>query len=210
MRYTDNVLQDTDKLENRYKILYPVFGILRDAFSYPCQVTDFLLLQLYVTIEHPILELLQEGLFVELHFHMKKLVFELCCDSCIIIALPTCGVEERPILHHAITCRSYVINFVCPCQLVISRREKSPDVREQLCTLFFREFCVERIDRNVDGTPVCFEREYTMHYVGCWWAKRRTESVEIFKVGFVHGVTDDLNVQIVQVSSREAFTEVRS
>ena len=68
----------------------------------PCQSPDFLLLQLDVTVKYPILKVLQEGLLIELHFHVEEPVFKLRCDhtqAAVTLPCATCRIEERPILY---------------------------------------------------------------------------------------------------------------
>jgi hypothetical protein len=47
-----------------------------------------------------------------------------------------------------------------------------------------------------------------LHDVLGGWIESATEVVEVFKVGFVDGVSDDFNVEVVKVSSRETVAEV--
>ena len=125
------VLQDAAKLENGYKVLYPIFGILRNTFSDPCQVSNLLFLQLHVTVKRSILKLLQERLFVEMHFHLEEFVFKLRSDSLAAVALWRIRrIEERMIFHNAIARNACLVYVICPRQLVIPCREKTADIRE--------------------------------------------------------------------------------
>ena len=48
-----------------------------------------------------------------------------------------------------------------------------------------------------------------MHHVRGRLAEGGTEVVEIFEVGFVDSITNDFNVEVVEVVGGETFTEVR-
>jgi hypothetical protein len=47
-----------------------------------------------------------------------------------------------------------------------------------------------------------------MHDIGRWGAKGCTEVVEVFKVGLIYGVTDDFNIQVIEIGCRKAVSEV--
>ncbi len=72
--------------EDGYKVLYPFLRILGDTLRNPSQVADLLLLQLRITVKHPILELLQERLFVKLDFFAEEPVLEVGSSSQVVLA----------------------------------------------------------------------------------------------------------------------------
>jgi len=48
-----------------------------------------------------------------------------------------------------------------------------------------------------------------MHDVRRGGTKRGAEMVEIFEVGFVNSVPNNFDVEVVKVSGRKTFTEIR-
>ena len=87
--------------ENGYKVLYPFLRILGNTLRNPSQVADLLLLQLRVAVKHPILELLQERLFVKLDFFAEEPVLEVGSSSQVVLACRSSTidvVEEGTIL----------------------------------------------------------------------------------------------------------------
>lgn len=74
--------------------------------------------------------------------------------------------------------------------------------------MFFCEVCAEGVYGDVDGTSVCFEGEDFGHDFEGGAADFLAEGVEVFEVGFVEGVTDDFDVEVVEIVGGEAFSEV--
>jgi hypothetical protein len=74
--------------------------------------------------------------------------------------------------------------------------------------LFFGELGVEGVDGDVDGAAVGLEGEDALHDVGGGLPEGGAEVVEVFEVGFVDGVADDFDVEVVEVVGGEAVAEV--
>ena len=136
--------------ENRYKVLNPVPRLLCDTLGDPRQVPDLLLLELEVSVEHAILELLQERQLVVVHLRDEELVLQLRRDAEVPILMRAGArraVEERAVLRDAFADRAHLVDVVCFCELVVSLGEEAADGREQARALFLGELGVEGVDR---------------------------------------------------------------
>ena len=197
--------------ENRYKVLNSVPRLLCDTLGDPRQVPDLLLLELEVSVEHAVLELLQERQLVVVHLRDEELVLQLRRDAevpILVRAGARRAVEKRTVLRDAFADRAHLVDVICFCELVVSLGEEAADGRKEARALFLGELCVERVDRDVDRAPVGLERENARHDVGRWTIDGCAEGVEVFEVGFVERVADDFDVEVVEVRGREAVTEV--
>ena len=63
-------------LENCDVVVDLLLVVLADALRDPHNIPDLLLLQLHKRVEHAVLELLQEGVLVQVHLVLKKLVLQ--------------------------------------------------------------------------------------------------------------------------------------
>jgi len=63
-------------LENCDVVVDLLLVVLADALRDPDNIPDLLLLQLHKRVEHAVLELLQEGVLVQVHLVLKKLVLQ--------------------------------------------------------------------------------------------------------------------------------------
>ena len=195
---------DLDYLENGYKVLYPILRILGNTLCNPCQIPNLLLLQLHVTEEHSVLELLQERFLVQPDLHLEEPVLELRSRTKIVVASSLRRRQSRigekgAVLHDVLTRLADLVHLLCLCQLVVPFRPETPDGRKEFRACFFREFGVEGVDGDVDCAPVGFEGKDAVHDVGCGWAEGAAEVVEVFEVGFVHCVADDFDVEVVEI-----------
>lgn len=190
-----------------------ILRILCYTFRNPRQAPDFLLLQLYVAVEHPELELLQKRKLVEVHFCCKKARFERRCSS----SAPTLPIKvigtfgkESSVLRNVVADSTDLINIVCPCQSIVPSWKQTANCREELSPLLFGKLCVEGVNGDIDSSAIGLEREYPMHDLGRRVSERRAKVVEIFQVCLVQGISDDFDVKIVKVLSRYAIAEVGS
>lgn len=117
------------------------------------------------------------------------------------------GIEECTIFSYAVARTPDLVNLIRSRQHVIALGIQSADRGEQSGTLFLCELGAERVNGDVDGTTVSFEGENARHDLGSWAANRLAERVEVFEIGFVERVADDLNVEVVEFGCGEAFTE---
>lgn len=90
-----------------------------------------------------------------------------------------------------------LVHLFRPGKLVVPVRKQPSDSREELCPLFFSEFCAERVDGDIDCPSVGFEGEYFVHDVRGGRTEGCAEGIKVLQVGFVHGIPNDLNVKVV-------------
>jgi len=204
--------------EYGYKIINPIPRVLGDTLRNPRQTPNLMLLQLDIAIKHPILELLQERHLIQMHLHREETVFQRRShsrDVALISRRRTIRprrrrIKERAILWDVFTYHSHLVDIVCFGEGVVTFGIETADGREEFRALFFGEFGVEGVDGDVDGAAVGFELEDAGHVVGGGAAEGETVVVEVFEVGFVEGVADDFDVEVVEVGGGEAVAEVGS
>jgi hypothetical protein len=190
-------------------------GARENVLGDPGQTPDLLLLQLDEAEEDPILKLLQERLLVQLDIIPKEPILQtqspLASIALTSHPIPTSSLlEERLVLHHPITNRLDLIHIVRPRQHVVSFGVQAPDGREETGAAFFGEVGVEGVKGDVDGSTVGFKGEEFGHDLGGRGGQGLDEAMEVFEVGFVEGVSDDFDVEVVEVGGREAVAEVGS
>lgn len=192
----------------------------RGPATHPNQVPYLLLLEPDKAIKHGILELLQERAKVDAHLVFVEFIFQtrslgVPARSAQLIVVRVVRrqallgrVKERLVLGDVFDGGLDGIHILGPRQGVVTLREQPSDRREQPRPLFLGQLCSKRVQRDIDCTSVRFEREDTGHefVCGCW--KGLTKVGKVFKVGFVEGVADDFNVEVVEVLRGEAILEV--
>ena len=102
------------------------------------------------------------------------------------------------------------LNIIRTGESIVAFGIETSDGREELCTLLLGELGAERVDGDVERAAIGFESENLAHDLGSRRWESLTELVEVFQIGLVQTVTDDLDIEIVEVLSREAVTEVGS
>lgn len=187
----------------------------KPAATHPSQVPNLLLFELDEAVEDGILELLKEALLVELDVVFKELVLQAGTLVRIVSAVrvfegrsASCLFKERAVFRNVIDSLDHGIDIVCASKRIVAFRVQSSDGGEQLCTLFLGELSAERIDGDVECPAIGFKRENLAHDFGCGGWKGLTELMEIFEIRFVQAVTDDLDVQVVEVLRRQTIAEV--
>jgi hypothetical protein len=110
------------------------------------------------------------------------------------------GVEKVTILRHVIAHSLHLLHLFRSCQEVIPRWIQVSNGREQASALFFAQVGAEGIDGYVDGAPVSFKSKDSVHVVVGWSSDgRRDEVVKVFEVRFVEGVSDNFDVQVIEI-----------
>lgn len=127
--------------------MYPIPRILSNALRNPRQTPNLMLFQLDITIKHPIMELLEECLLIQMHLHGEEAVFQSGCQRRDIArgtitrrmspAPARRGIEERAILWHHVADSPHLVNVVCPGKRVIPFRIETSDGRKESRPLFF-------------------------------------------------------------------------
>jgi hypothetical protein len=154
-----------------------------------------------------------------MNFGLEKVILEKGEDASVVVAtiapstVHRCVVgigEKRPILTYILTNAPNLVNLIRPRKSVIPFGKQPPNIREKLRPFFFRKLGVEGINGDVYRAPVGFEREDAGHDICCGGGIELggAEGEEIFEVGFVNGVSDDFDVEVVKVGSGEARFEV--
>jgi hypothetical protein len=74
--------------------------------------------------------------------------------------------------------------------------------------LLLDELGAKGVESDIDSSSISFEGQNFMHDVRCWRAKRCAEVLEVFKASLIYSVTDDFNIQVVEIGCRETVSEV--
>lgn len=198
------------QLEDRDEVLNAIPSILSNAFCDPRYTTDLMFFELEVAVEHGVLELLEEGLLVEVDFMRDKAVFQLCRDAVLSSVRVARCLEEGPVLGDGITRLANLFQLVRTCKGVVALRIEASNCGEESCALLLGELGVEGVDCHAERAAVSFECEDAVHDLCGRPANLcSAEFVEVFEVCFVESVTDDLDVEVVEVGCGDAFSEVR-
>mmetsp|Transcript_15739 Transcript_15739/g.36406 ORF Transcript_15739/g.36406 Transcript_15739/m.36406 type:complete len:304 (+) Transcript_15739:300-1211(+) len=168
--------------------------VLRDALRDPHNVADLLLAEFDVGPEETVVELLLEGVLVELHLQLKE------------------GVLHRLLLARARLDQHVAIVLVrverCPHLVHVSAESQArralgvqlADARVELELIVLAQLRLERVDGDVDRAPVRFELEDAAHDLRRLPAALGLdEVVEVLEVGLVKRVADDLDVELVKI-----------
>lgn len=180
-------------------VLDPVFCVLGDTFRDPSQAADLLLLEFEERIKDAELELLQEGELVQVHLVLEKVVLQTRSDvarssSSSGRRMSLCGrvgsgcgrrVEERSVLQERVQHGLDLVHIVRARERHRPRGVQPPQPGQQLTTLFLGQRGAERVDRDVERTPIGFKVEDRGHDVAGGGAEGHDERVEIFEVGAV-------------------------
>jgi hypothetical protein len=165
-----------------------------------------MLLEFEIAKEDAILELLEEGELVQMDLSSEEPVLKRRSDGTVrVLTSRPCtrpsprtirsGVEKVTIFRHVIAHRLHLLHLVRSCEEVIARWIQVSNGRKQAGPLFFAQVCAEGIDGYVDGAPVSFECEDSVHVLVGWSSDcGRDEVVKVFEVRFVEGVSDDFDV----------------
>ena len=116
--------------ENRNEVLNAIPCILSNTLRDPCDISDLLLLQPEVSIEHRVLELLQEGEFIEVHLSLKEPVLQLGCNRRRVlraVAVDACCrcIKEATILDDIIAHLPHLFDLVRLGEEVVARGEQA-------------------------------------------------------------------------------------
>ena len=151
--------------------------------------------------------MLQEGEFIEVHLRLEESVFQLSRNRRRILWGVTVDtrcrrIKEAAILDHVIAHLPHLLDFVRFGEEVVACREQTTDRREQPGALLLAQFGPERVDGDVDGTTVAFKRENVVHNL----VRRPAnfgldELVKVLQVRLVQRVSNDFNVQVIEVGS---------
>lgn len=101
-----------------------------------------------------------------------------------------------------------MVDVVCFGEGVVALWEESTDCGEETGALVLGEFSAEGVDGDVDGSSVSLKGENASHNVCRRPVNRLAEGVEVLQVSFVERVTDDFDVEVIEVGGGDAVTEV--
>lgn len=101
-----------------------------------------------------------------------------------------------------------MVDVVCFGERVVSLGEEATDGGKETGALFLGELSTEGVDGDVDGPSVGLERENASHDICRRPINRLAEGVEVLEVGLVERVADDFDIEVIEVSGRDAVTEV--
>ena len=126
--------------EDRDKVLNTIPRILGDTLRDPCDSSDLLLLQLEVRVEHRVLELLQEGEFVQVHLSLEESVLQLSRNGGRILRTVAVDarcrrIKEAAILDNIITHLPHLLDLVRLREEVVARGKQAANCGEQPCAL---------------------------------------------------------------------------
>jgi len=150
---------------------------LRDTLGDPDHVATLLLLQLQQRVEHPVVELLQERVDVQLHLVLEELVLEG------LLAGVGAGPLEALLVLAVVFCNlSHLVVIVGSSQRLESVGVEAATHRVQLLTVVLGELGSERVDCDDKRPPVCLEGEDLAHDVRGLPADVLTETVERLEI----------------------------
>lgn len=138
---------------------------------------------------------LGEMLALTLHFEFEKLVFQQIRIS--FTGHSARGIKEPSVLWHLFRDLFDLFQLIRFSEDIVARGIKSSDRGEKTGAFLLAERGAERVDGDIDRSSVRLKGEKFGHGLGGRTAQCETEAVEIFQVGFVQGITDDFNVEIV-------------
>lgn len=113
------------------------------------------------------------------------------CDACL--------VKESFVLGNMVDGSYYCVDIIRSGKRVIPFGEEAADRGEQSRSLLFGELGAKGVNGNVERASVGFKSKDTGHDLRSRCRKSLTELVEIFKIRFVQGVTDNLNVEVIKI-----------
>ena len=132
-------LQATKDLESTDILSNPLSVILGDTFSNPSEASDLLLLQLDVTIENCVRELLEKCELIQVNFLGEKPVFEVGSQPMIVVTIRIAAVvgrrlggslKERTVLWDVVYRSSDLFYVVSSSEVVVPFGEQSSNRRE--------------------------------------------------------------------------------
>mmetsp|Transcript_34934 Transcript_34934/g.54445 ORF Transcript_34934/g.54445 Transcript_34934/m.54445 type:complete len:375 (+) Transcript_34934:166-1290(+) len=183
-----------------------VFLSLSDTLSNPFDVADLLLLQLEVSIEDAIVELLLEGELAKPHLLLVEEIFKSLSPvfpiPSIVVQLPPLGVVVQG--------STNIVSIGSLSQELDTIRVKVTKVAVQPRSVIRGELSVERVDGDGDGSTVGLEFEDLAHDLSSLTTLELAVMVEVLQISLVEGVTDDFNVQLAQITlGGDTLLEVR-
>ena len=92
----------------------------------------------------------------------------------------------------------------------MSMRIKEAEIGVERTTIIESQLRSNAVERYVQCTSICFERQEVTHDFSCGAANAGAELVEIVQVGFIERVSHDFDVHLIQVFRCEGHGEVRS
>ncbi len=105
--------------------------------------------------------------------------------------------------------------WICPYELHIVLRQVAGLMRLQFCLVFcivlrmsFHSNFISAALLGAMAATWCTHLQNLSHHVGSGSAQLLAEAVEVLEVGLVESIPDNLNVQLVQVSPRDARLEI--
>lgn len=108
-------------------------------------------------------------------------------------------VKEGFVLGNMVDGSNYCIDIIRSGKRIVPFGEEAADRGEQPRSLLFGELGTEGVDGNVECTSVGFKSKDTGHDLRSGSRKGLAEFVEILEIGFVQGVTDNLNVEVIKI-----------
>jgi len=137
------------RLENGYVVVDLCAVLLGDALSDPDDVAALLLLELEVRVEDSEVELLQEGVHVQLHLVLEELVLQRLVAGIVAGSVEQGGVL-RVILGHGL----HLLVVVSPSQSGQAVGVHLAAVGIQLGTVVLGQLGAERVDGDDDRTTI--------------------------------------------------------
>jgi len=190
------------RLEDGYVVVDLCAVLLGDALGDPDDVAALLLLELEVRVEDSEVELLQEGVHVQFHLVLEELVLQR-----LVAGIVAGSVEQGGVLCVILGHGLHLLVVVSPSQSGQAVGVHLAAVGIQLGTVVLGQLGAERVDGDDDRTTIGLKSQNLTHDVGGGAAHVLAEVVERLQICLVEGVTDDLNVHLVQILLGDAVDE---
>jgi len=192
-------LEDGDELVDLCTVV--LLYALRD----PDDVTNLLLLQFHVGVEHAVVELLLERVPVQLDLIVEEDVLQGALSHGALRFLNQLTVLREPIDGCA-----HLLSIFSSSEASESIRVQPAECWVQLGAVVLAELRAERVHGDVDGATIGLKLQDLRHHLRGLTAQPLAELVEVLQVRLVKGVADQFNVHLVQIFFAQAVLHVRS
>lgn len=108
-------------------------------------------------------------------------------------------VKEGFVLGNMVDGSYYCIDVIRSGKRIVPFGKEAANRGEQPRSLLFGELGTKGVNGNVECPSVGFKSKDAGHDLRSGSRKSLAELVEIFQVGFVQGVTDNLNVEVIKI-----------
>lgn len=189
------------QLKNTDVVVDSVLLVLSNALGNPSDVSNLLLSGLDPCPDGRVSKLLCESHLAHVHFSLVKVVGQ---------RLVVGGVKHALVVGQAVNDGSHLLHVLGSRQSVGSNGVELAKAGHQRLSVGGGQARAEGVESNVDGPSVGLKVKKSLHDLVRGRGQRATEAVKVLEVGLVQSVSDDLNVELVQLghATLEAVLEV--